>query len=470
VIYAAGELLRAGGAGVRLAAGSIAASPALAHRTLWTWDHSTNWELGQIGHQETGVFNPYGKPPEGFLADYRRLVDFASEQRIAAVVVYGFLRDAHGGVEAARELCRYANERGVRIMPGIAIGAYGGVYWEGAHRYNLATWLRENPQFATDFERDIGFQIADLDFPLSFPRSDYTRAACPSRPETMEWMTEAVAWLAETFEIGGINIESGDYGVCGCERCVARRGERDDPARRGAGESWSHADMADNFPALAEAANGRRDDLWLLSELQWDNMLDDSAHAAQRRPRPAGAIYQHTLNRSYWRRLRERLTADDVAALPTQPNVLRCQFGCQWNGDRRTERYAFNAPDFAELAQFAHATGMRGLTIWGEVSPFHVTAELGYRAFARFSYDGTMTWERFMAEEAAPLLGGRAAADGFVAIARELDGAPVLDPERLARLRAEADDAARGLDGDPGAARRWRWLEQRVAQREFMGR
>jgi len=129
VIYGIEELIKRGGATpdrLSVAAEPIEASPGLAYRTFRTWDHSTNWQLSQIGQQEIGVFNPYGKPPSGFLADYRRLVDFCSRNRIAAIVIYGFLRDSHGGIETARELCRYANERGVRILPGIAIGSYGG--------------------------------------------------------------------------------------------------------------------------------------------------------------------------------------------------------------------------------------------------------------------------------------------------------------------------------------------------------
>jgi len=78
--------------------------------------------------QEIGVFNPYGKPPDGFLADYTRLADFMSRNCIPAVVIYGMFRDSHGGVAAAQTLCRYANDRGVRILPGVAINAYGGVY------------------------------------------------------------------------------------------------------------------------------------------------------------------------------------------------------------------------------------------------------------------------------------------------------------------------------------------------------
>ena len=180
---------------------------------------------------------------------------------------------------------------------------------------------------------------SDLAFPLNFPRSDYTLSACPSAPETMAWMEEGVAWLAETFEIGGINIEAGDYGVCGCDRCVGRRANEAEAARRKDvhGDYWSHTDMADNFPRLYRTAKAIRPDAWIYSEIQWDNLLDPVAHEAQRRL-PHGGIYQHTTNRTYWGRIRRELTRPYVESLPTQPNVIRCQFACQWNGDERTEQ------------------------------------------------------------------------------------------------------------------------------------
>ena len=98
--------------------------------------------------------------------------------------------------------------------------------------------------------------------------------------------------------------------------------------------------------------------------MQWDNLLDPVAGAAQTKL-PSGGIYQHTANQSFWKRLRNELTQDYVENLPTQPNVLRCQFACQWNGDERTHRYALNARTFADMAQKCRATAMRGLTIWG---------------------------------------------------------------------------------------------------------
>jgi hypothetical protein len=451
---------------LQLPTAPIEERPGLAYRTFWTWDHSTNWELSQVGHQEIGVFNPYGKPPSGFLADYRRVVDFCSRNAIAAVVIYGFLRASHGGVEAAQELCRYATERGVRILPGIAIGSYGGVVWEGDHPYNLATWLRANPRHAATLERGVGFQIADLAFPLNFPRSDYTLSACPSAPETMAWMEEGVAWLTETFDLGGINIEAGDYGVCGCDRCVARRANEAEAARRARehGDFWSHTDMADNFPRLHRTATARKPDLWIYSEIQWDNLLDPVAHEAQRRL-PHGAIYQHTTNRTYWGRLQRELTRSYVASLPTQPNVLRCQFASQWNGDERSERYALNARVFGDMARLCADRGMHGLTVWGEPSPYEATVELSYLAFARFTWDPTLTWEAFLDRDAAPLLGGPEAARRFVAIAEELDAHQRLPVERLNGLRRAAAEHR----SDDEAGRRWLTLEDRIARRTFMG-
>jgi hypothetical protein len=470
VIYGVEELIARGGtdpAQLTLPLGSMEGAPGLAYRTFWTWDHSTNWELAQVGQQEIGVFNPYGKPPGGFLRDYQRVVDFCSRQRIAAVVIYGFLRDPHGGIESAQELCRYARERGVRVLPGIAIGSYGGCYWEGDHRYNLATWLRANPQHAATLEKGVGFQIADLAFPLNFPRSDYTLSACPSAPETMAWMEEGVAWLAETFDLGGINIEAGDYGVCGCDRCVVRRANEAEAARRvdDLGDSWSHTDMADNFPRLYRAAKAVKPDLWLYSEIQWDNLLDPVAQEAQRRL-PRGGIYQHTTNRTYWGRIQRELTRSYVESLPMQPNVLRCQFACQWNGDERSERYFLNARVFSEMARLCADRGLHGLTVWGEPSPYQATVELSYLAFARFSWDPTLTWERFLAEDVAPLLGGMEAAAEFVAIAEEIDANQALPLERLRALRA----ATMAHRADDEAGRRWLSLEDTVTRRVYMGR
>lgn len=431
---------------LELPALNLRQSPALPHRLLWTWDHSTNWYLEQVGLQEIGALNYYSKPAEGFLEDYRRLVDFMSLQRISGVTIYGFLRDNHGGVEAAQELCRYAAERGVRILPGVGINAYGGIYWEGQHRYNLTTWLRQHPELRAIFDKPVAFHIPELP-KLWFPETDYTDAACPSKPENARYHEEAIQWLAETFEIGGINFETGDYGVCHCADCSARR--RSD-------ETWSLKDMAMLYPRLFAAARRSRPDLWLVSEAYWDNILNLEA-LAPLAELPEDAIYQFCINRSYWPKVREALTREHVARLPRPKNVLRTHMGSQWNH----ERYELVAPRFAEMMRLLHASGMQGATIFGEVGAFSTVNEINYLAFARFGYQADLTWRQFVADDLGPLLGGAEAAERYLAL---LD----VPGDRLSLTRAadEARDIAAAQAGE--ACRRWVWLQNRLHQKLAM--
>jgi hypothetical protein len=145
--------------------------------------------------------------------------------------------------------------------------------------------------------------------------------------------------------------------------------------------------------------------------------------------------------------------------------VLRCQFACQWNGDERSERYALNARVFSEMATLCADRGLRGLTVWGEPSPYHATVELSYLAFARFSWDPALSWERFIAEDAAPLLGGIEAAASFVALAEEIDANQTLPLERLVELREAAMAHRAGTE----AGRRWLSLEDHISRRIYMG-
>jgi hypothetical protein len=278
-------------------------------------------------------------------------------------------------------------------------------------------------------------------------------------------MAEGVAWLAETFEIGGINIEAGDYGVCGCPLCQARRAEREDARRRdGYAESWSHADMADFYPRLYDATLDRRPGSWIYSEIQWDNLLDAEAMTPLRNL-PSGGIYQHTLNRSYWNRVERELSREYADRLPTERNVFRCQFACQWNGDRRTERYRFNGSDFEAMAKKAASVGFKGLTVWGEVSPYNTATELSYLAFSRFTWDTSLTWDEWVSSAVAPLLGGAAAARRYLEILDTID--PPANPadSTLASLQREALDATSQLSGD--ASRRWLWLAERIARSRY---
>lgn len=421
-------------------------SPALPYRLFWTWDHSTNWYLEQNGMQDIGFANPYSKPEDGFLQDYMRLIDFMSMNRINGVTIYGFLRDSHGGIDTAKELCRYANERGVRILPGVGINCYGGIYWEGNHRYNLSQWLNKNPRLRAQFEKLTVFELPEF-AKLFIPDTHYLDAACPSKPENIDYHVEAIQWLAETFELGGINFETGDYGVCKCADCSARRTTN---------EKWAIKDMALLYPRLFSAAKKSRNDLWLVCEAYWDNILDLDT-VAPLADLPDDAIYQFCVNRGYWGKVRSQITKDYVSKLPRSKNILRTHMGTQW----QEERYKLVAQRFADLMQTAYKTGMKGATIFSEASAFNTVNEINYLAFARFGYDSTLTWEKFVTNDVAPILGGYDAAN------RYLDLLAFDNESRLLKSAiAEARDIATSFSGE--VYRRWIWLQNYLHQKLAM--
>jgi hypothetical protein len=362
------------------------------------------------------------------------MVDFMSQHGIGGVVIYGLLRDSHGGVEAANEVCRYARERGVRILAGFAVNSYGGIYYEGEHQYNLATWLRQHPELAADTASLPGFQIGDYGY-LGFPHGDYTMAALSDRPEMVPWHLDGLEWLLSTLEVDGINFEFGDY----------------------AGND-AMADMRRLLPGLIDKAHSLKPDLWLITEIgEWDFVAEPDA-PERVIGLPDGSAYQFTYNKSYWPTVRSRLDREAIGRLPTTTNLIRPHAGSQWN----RQRYAYMAPDYAELAHLARRTGLDGATIFGEVSNYNPPNEFNYLAFARFTVEADLTWEDFMGQEVEPRLGGPEAAHRFTSLLEHLD-ADELDAAALETARDEVRSTAASLP-DPGR-RRWAWLEERLSRR-----
>jgi hypothetical protein len=130
--------------------------------------------------------------------------------------------------------------------------------------------------------------------------------------------------------------------------------------------------------------------------------------------------------------------------------------GSQWNH----ERYELVASRFAEMMQLAARSGLQGATIFGEVSSFSVVNEINYLAFARFGYTQGLTWESFVNQDLAPLLGGQEAARRYLELAAA-DG----NETDLRRAREEARDIGREIGGE--ARTRWDWLANRLSRKLF---
>jgi hypothetical protein len=176
---------------------STKAEPPIKVRMFWVWDHSTEWALNHAGAKTIGSSDTYGRNTPIFLQDFTALLEWCGRHHVDAVTVWGLLRDAHGGVESVKKLCEVAAKNEVRLMAGIGLNSYGGVYYEGNSPYNLEHHLAEHPDlYAVD---SAGNKIM-----LNGPHLTYH--ACPSRPENQEFAAESLRWLFSNVPLGGVQL------------------------------------------------------------------------------------------------------------------------------------------------------------------------------------------------------------------------------------------------------------------------
>jgi hypothetical protein len=238
----------------------------------WTWDVRTRWARGFSGSADA------------FIQNYRRAVDAARRYGVEGIVVWGFLRDRHGGAEAARRVCDYAREQGVLILPGVGIDSYGGVYYEGDSPYSLNAYLAAHPE-ARAVDADGSPQIQ------RWPPSDTSQrfVGCPADAGLMGFYRESIDWLVETFDLGGFQIEQGDVALCHCPRCRDRT--RTSVAKM-AGRTCLE-DLAGRVAPVVSHALERRPNLIVVVE-NYSGLLPSDAATAEPFLRPFPAPVYHS--------------------------------------------------------------------------------------------------------------------------------------------------------------------------------
>lgn len=415
-------------------------------RLLWTWDHCVQWTAARAGMHDWGASNEYGGTADDFIREYSLLLRWCGQHGIDGVVVWGLLRDGHGGVEAAKRLCEVADEAGVKLLAGVGLNAYGGVYYEGTSEWSLNNHLAKHPElfaFRADGERHILRPRSFMPQPMLH--------ACPSRPENMEYMIEGLRWLMATVPLHGVQVEAGDTYVCECPLCRERRQH---PVTA---LSWE--DMALLYGPAAEA-------VWSVKP-EATVVLETYSH-----PSPVEEVTVQGLGGGLtpW-------AAECLAQFPRGAQV-------QWVGDSRTAptnsaEWTGRAPDgfagnimrshhatwwrgrgdevavdwLADLAQKSLVHGFDGLSIFGEKSPFRTGCELNYLALADYGSAANPEADlgSFLKRVAGPLLGGEERAEEFLRLARLID-----EPDELEGAMAAARRQAAQLSGRP--AERWTWL------------
>ncbi|NUQ65481.1 MAG: discoidin domain-containing protein [Pirellulales bacterium] len=424
-IYAVADLmnwhLERQGKSVRLPALDTCQIPRYKYRWFWNWDHRMDWGgPGRVGHLMGGG-GTFSKKPEAFLIDFKNCIDYMADHKFNGLILWGFLRDTHGGVEATQELCRYASRRGVRILPGVGTSGYAGYYFEGNHPYNADTWITAHPELRA-VERD------------GKPHN----APCPSKKANQDWLDEGAKWLFKTFEIGGVNLEMGDFFVCYCDDCKKARAaiQSDEPDY--------YKDMAISHMVTLKTMRTLAPDAWL----SYATYTGYTAEMMDRVPKFLSMIPQDALCQWTLTSMARRWPAD---VRPMARHNIGYLHWCNTSTDTEDDFYLEQVRD---ICRNAASAGFEGLDTYGELAADRPNAELFYLAWEAFLWDPEMTVDAFIEQRLSRLYGGHEPARKLMAILPLVRTAK--DREKIENL-VQARQVAQSARGEASADGHARW-------------
>ncbi len=423
-------------------------SPMFSKRILWNWNFMTNWNEDIPSIHQTrmvdpnGTLEPYLEQPDGYLNQFQRVVDYAADHKLNGLIIWGFINDSHGGVESAQRLSSYARRNAVRILPGIGTVIYGGFYHGGDSPWSLTTWLREHP----DVRRMVGKDGQPIDAP------------CPSDPALQQFLREGSEWFFTTFpDIGGVNIEHGDFFECQCDRCQAER------AKPGNDPNFLWDMMVTQLPVI-ETGLRINPSIWFTYSPYWGynrEMMENPPSFL--RQYPEQAIVQWTYSGMIgspagW-------PADLKPPVGATHSIGLLHQGSYWSQPRQWwgspgQTYALIPDIIQQTCARAIEDASEGVVIVGQVGAASPQNDLNYLAFEDFTWNPRLSWDDWFANRLPAIYGSEQLARRFY----ELAGDETQSIEALESAREEALELATELE-DPRQIRRWKNLAEELRRR-----
>lgn len=425
---------------------------ALPSSYFWTWDHSTNWMWDDPGILNFGCVNRYLKQSATYVEDYRRLTDMAAGLGVKGILVWGFLRDAHGGIGSAKHVADYAASKDIAIMPGIGTNFYGGIYYEGDHPYNIETFVKKHPEASM----------------INAQGNSIGRSVCPSHPAFTEWLQKGVEWLFREFSIGGANLENGDFMVCHCPRCKEAKENWPkadpefwrfqylgyDPALQTIKDqlknklvTWATytgftpASMKCQRPALLDKLPPEGIAQWTLTGMLSAKPLPLTSYLDNGAPREA-------LSNPHW-------TAE-IKPLAKR-NVGFIHQGSQWAAPPRYEQVVSIIKGGCLMAYVA---GLEGVSIHGEVSSMHVPWALNYLAFSHFIHWPEDSLRQFGKKTLGQVLGSEQEGEAFAELFAHWEAGSLTNAQKK-DIQGRSQNLQSQVSGGSDPLIRWRfwnWL------------
>ena len=116
-----------------------------------------------------------------------------SARRLNGLALWGFPSEPGGSVAGAQEFCRYASERGVRVLPRIGLTGAEGLFSEGNHAFNLKAWAQAHPELCA----------------VDKAGARRSGTLCPEKMQNRQWYREGLQWLFQNVRVGGVSRGAG---------------------------------------------------------------------------------------------------------------------------------------------------------------------------------------------------------------------------------------------------------------------
>ena len=275
---------------------------------------------------------------------------------------------------------------------------------------------------------------------------------CASNPYLHEFVLESLDWVfREIPELGGIQMESTDNGVCYCPACLKRRGVAS------LEEPISLADMASIYPDASETIRRVNPNALIICETYHHFLDSECSIFADKNPTGDLKKLLSMPETTFWQWKCDKMLKDGdwhegdgmIENMKRFRHIVRAHFGTQWWGGRNT----FAVDNIRRQCHLSHSAGLDSVSMFGETSVYHSNAEFNYLALEYFADHPNNTNDDFISDIMADRLGGKSKAEFYFESAnvfrsdyRKIPGV-VSD---IARITTELTDY--------NAIRRWQYL------------
>jgi len=365
----------------------------LKYRWFRVLDRRTNWQAAETG-VGSGTEAAGSSKPDTYRGRLKAIVDYMSERRLNGLTLSGFPGAPEGGVAAAQELCKYALERGVRVLLRIGLTGAEGVFSEGDHAFNLNAWAKAHPELRA-VDKAGAFRDGTL---------------CPEKMENRQRYREGLQWLFQNFQVGGVSLELEPFFVCYSEDCKSAR------QTMGGSDPDYSKDLARFVGFIAEEVSKLNPKAWV-TYLSGTGFDIESIQTSSAGAMPLGQ--RAAFPPEFIRKIPEFALAQWELVPMLKAGIWPSPFKApgkhglgliRWSAGTASTPQEVYWKRMEAITHHTISSNLEGLVTYGQLSADNPAAELNYLIFSALAFNPAADLDEFFRFKVSRLYGGEEAA------------------------------------------------------------